>query len=175
MNTTASRKPRRSRAWQVQRSIGVIAVMAALTVVTGCGGSGDGQDAETDIASQRMLLASSAMTPPLLDDEGNASASEPNARPSDAAAQTATGQYATRAQAEMLLAARDNGVLNVEVECCTTRSIDHAVALAQRAQAAKGLPASTLVLVSGSDLRLAAAAANRLAAGGLTHVWLVTP
>lgn len=94
----------------------------------------------------------------------------------DAGTGLRSGQSVSPAQARQLAAARgDGGAIELEVGCCSADEVDTAVGIAWGLQAAHDLPADTPVLVRGPDLRLASAAANRLADGGLTHVWLVTP
>lgn len=66
-------------------------------------------------------------------------------------------------------------VLEVRVECCGEAAVDQAVGIAWGVQAARDLPDDTPVLVHAADARLAAAAAERLAAGGMTRVRQVTP
>jgi hypothetical protein len=155
-------------------------VAAALWVLAlaACGGDSAPTEAAAAAATANADMTSvqsARVVPPLLDDEGRPAAGDPRAKPVDAAAWTHSGQYASADQAAMLAAALGEEALQVEVECCSAEAIDRAVGITWGLQASHGLPQSTLVLVRGADLRLAAAAANRLAAGGLTHVFLVTP
>lgn len=143
----------------------------ALACVVGSTGCGDGSaPTPTEAVQQRQGFVT-----PLLDDNGQAQSVTPDARPADAAAWTRNGRYATRAQAEQLLNARGDGVLQVQVGCCGHEAIDTAAGVAWGLQAAQQLSNQTPVLVQGEDLRLAAATANRLLEGGLVNVWLVTP
>lgn len=147
------------------------AAAMALMVLGACGGDpGDPGDAAAapEAAAPRVVA-------PLLDDDGSFAATAARAQPADAAAWTREGRYATEAQARQLAEALGASALQVEVECCGGDAVDRAVGMVWGLQAADDLPASTPVLVRSADLRLAAAAANRLASGGLTHVWLVTP
>ena len=95
--------------------------------------------------------------------------------PADPGARTRAGRYASAAQARQLADALGADAIEIEVGCCGAEAVEQAVGISWGLQAARDLPSQTPVLVRGNDLRLAAAAANRLADGGLTHVWLVTP
>ncbi len=143
--------------------------MALLMAASACGGADTTGAARTEAASATPIVA------PLMQDDGSASASDPRAVPADAAAWNRSGLYATAAQARQLADALGDGVLQIRVECCGIDAVEQATGIAWGLQAAHSLSADTPVLVSGLDLRLAAATANRLASGGLTHVWLVTP
>ena len=133
-----------------------------------CGGSDiDDAGLSTDRAE-----AGSAST--LLDDDGLAMPSDARAAPSDPAARTQAGRYATPSQAEDLRRALGDNVSTVDVGCCGAESLEAAVgqALSKRQT---GATASTAVLIRGSDLRLAAAVVDRLDALGVDRVWLVSP
>jgi hypothetical protein len=143
--------------------------MAVLMTASACGGADSADAGRTDAAAATPIIA------PLLNDDGSASPSDPRAVPADAAAWHRSGLYATAEQARQLVDALGDGVLQIRVECCGIDAVDQAAGMAWGLQAAHSLPPDTPVLVSGLDLRLAAATANRLASGGLTHVWLVTP
>jgi len=148
-------------------AVGILMVAAA------CGGGG----APLGDASSREAKAALAAAPviaPLIDDDGSLAATDPRAVPADAAAWTRSGLYATSAQARQLAHALGARAIELRVDCCGIGAVDQAAGIAWGLQAAHDLPADTPVLVSGADLRLAAATANRLASGGLTHVWLVT-
>ncbi len=120
-------------------------------------------------------VGTGAVITPLLDDEGNITAVDANAAPDDPAARTRSGYYASPAQARQLADALGADAIEINVPCCSPENVDTAVGVVWGLQAAHNLPSETPVLVRGSDLRLAAAVANRLDEGGLTHVWLVTP
>lgn len=128
------------------------------------------------VAARATVAAQAAAmpTPALIADDGSVMPSDPRARPADAAAWTRSSRYATARQAQQLIDALGDRVLQVQVECCGIEGVDQAVGIAWGLQAS-GLAEDTPVLVRGVDLRLAAAAANRLSSGGMTHVWLVTP
>jgi len=105
------------------------------------------------------LLAESAAVPvvtPLLDDVGQVMPSDPQAIPADVSARTRAGRYATSAQARVLRNALGSDLRMVEVACCAEDALKHAVA-----QAFAGRATVEAVLVSGSDMRLAAAAVER--------------
>lgn len=159
----------------------LVAVLATLAGLTACGGrdadreaAGVSADAEVSMVASAPIGARSVIAP-LLHDDGTAAAVDPAAQPTDAGARTRSGLYASVAQARQLADTLGAHVLQIEVGCCGAEAVEQAVGIVWGLQAAHDLPARTPVLVRGTDLRLAAAAANRLAEGGLTHVWLVTP
>jgi hypothetical protein len=141
---------------------GLVASLAA------CGGGDD-----SDESASQATVQTAGIVSPLVENEGFPSVSDPRAWPEDPAARSDSGRYATAAQARMLSEALGEDILDIEVDCCGAQAVDNAVGLAWGLQAARDLPNDTPVLVRGADLRMAAAAANRLASGGLTHVWLV--
>jgi hypothetical protein len=143
--------------------------VALLMTASACGG------ADPAAAENPQARAATPIVAPLLNDDGSPSPSDPRAVPADAAAWNRSGLYATAAQARQLVEALGDDVLQIKVECCGIDAVDQASGMAWGLQAAYSLPPDTPVLVSGLDLRLAAATANRLASGGLTHVWLVAP
>lgn len=156
---------------------GVPLTWLAVTVATllaACGG-GDESHVNPGTARGIDLVGSATVIAPLLADDGSVMPSDPGAEPADAAARTEARHYATVRQAQMLADAVGDKVFQVEVECCGIEAVDRAVGIMWGLQASESLPAHTAVLVRGADLRLAALAANRLASGGMTHVWLVTP
>lgn len=65
--------------------------------------------------------------------------------------------------------------LEVDVRCCDEAAVEEAVGLVWALQAAYDLPNGVPVVLRGQDLRLAMAAARRLADGGLTHVVVLQP
>lgn len=143
-----------------------------------CGGGGEpSADVAAAVAADdrtRVAVGATAVTPALLNDDGSAAAGAASA-PADAGAHTRSGRYATPAQARQLADALGQDAIEIEVGCCGAEAVELAVGTAWGLQAAHDLPAGVPVLVRGQDLRLAAATANRLAEGGLTHVWLVSP
>lgn len=162
------------------RSVPLMSASWTLLLLAGLAACGGG-DGETPLAVDESTPASAAtlgpatVTPPLLDNEGSFAAGDPRAEPADPGARTRTGRYASAAQARQLADALGPDAIEIEVGSCAADAVEHAVGITWGLQAARDLPPQTPVLVRGQDLRLAAAAANRLADGGLTHVWLVTP
>jgi hypothetical protein len=146
--------------------------LCCLIVLGGCGGA---DPADPVDARREAAAAAPALVAPLLNDDGSPAPSDPRAVPGDAAAWSRLGLYATAAQAGQLAAALGDGVLELRVDCCSADAVESATGIAWGLQAAHSWPNDMPVLVRGQDLRLAAATANRLADGGLTHVWLVTP
>lgn len=157
-------------------AVALAASVAALALAAGLSGCGGVVDAPQEAALPRAETPAAAVVAPLFDDDGAPAFGDARGRPLDAAAWTRDGRYASAAQARQLAQALgDDGLLDVEVGCCGIEAVDQAVGIAWGLQAAHDLPSRTPVLVRGADLRLAAAAANRLSNGGLSMVWLVTP
>ena len=143
---------------------GTIAWLLCSSIFLGACGPGQYEDSE--------LLAEAAtaqVATPLLDDVGQVMPSDPQALPVDVSARTRAGRYATSAQARFLRSALGGDVRTVEVGCCGEDALERAVAQAFAERATPGA-----VLVSGSDMRLAAAAVERLNDLGLERVWLVS-
>lgn len=146
------------------------ALAAALLAACGGGGGGDPQLADLQIAQGPSV----ELTPTLFDDEGEPMPAAPKAVPVDTGAHTRSGLYAQRRQADTLEQAMPGRMVRVEVSCCDAEAIDVAVASAEVEQVSLSLPRSAPILVSGANLRHAAVAADRLAEGGATRVFLVT-
>jgi len=148
-------------------AIATIALFAALaTSLAACGGGADAGGETAAPASSAQVVA------PLVDDEGQA---QPVAfRPADAAAWTRNGRYASHAQADQLVAALGDDLVDVDVGCCGEDAAQRALGMVWALQAAHDTPAARMrVIVRGENLRLAAAVVNRLLDGGLRDVWLV--
>lgn len=144
-------------------------VAACALALAACGGGGDTPSAAP------AAVGSHAVVAPLLADDGSLAADDPSARPADSGAWTRAGRYARAEQARQLAEALGDDAITIDVGCCDAVAMEQSVGLVWALQAARDLPRSVPVMVRGQDLRLAAAAVNRLADGGLTHVWLVTP
>ena len=162
-------------------------LLVAAVLASACGGSpdaaieppqavleGSARGGATDAAAASARPASTSVAPPLLADDGSPMPSVPRAVPTDSAAWTRSGRYATPLQAEQLESALGGRVLRVLVECCGLDGAERAVGNAFGLQAAQDLPLGTPVLVHAADLRMGAAVANRLADEGYGLVWLVT-
>ena len=164
-------------------------VLAA--VLAACGGGDAGVDGsvvdvktDTAVASAGPTVRASAKAAaravkplqPLLDDDGNLAPSIPGAVPTDHAARTRAGHYATEAQAQALELALGPRVVRTEVEpqADPSDAVGLAVYLTYTWLAVHNLPLSALVLVRGADARLVATFANRLADDGFTRVVTVT-
>ena len=144
-------------------------VLLMVLTLAACGGSAD----ETPAASGGRMQATAIR--PLMADDGTLLAAEPNSVPLDHDAHTKRGLYAQREQALQLERQLRGDVVWVPVECCGAEGADLAVYIAYGVQAAHNLPASAPVFVSGADQRPAASVVNRLADGGTSRVFLVTP
>lgn len=146
------------------------AALAAALLTSACGGGGDAQLADLQVAEVPAVEPTST----LLDDQGEPMPAAPKAVPADAGARTRSGLYAQRRQADALEQAMPGRLVRVDVECCDDQAIEFAVASAEIEQITLSLPRSAPILVSGANLRHAAIAADRLAANGATRVFLVT-
>lgn len=167
MDSTMAGRPTSTRnagcATRIARAALGAALVAALAA---CGGGDD------DV---RAGALAADVIAPLIADDGTTMPADPRAVPVDAGAWTSEQLYATREQAAQLAAALPAGVLEVDVSCCGIDAADFAVWMAYAQRAAYDLPRSVPTFVRGDDLRLAASVAERLAADGMTRVWLVTP
>ena len=149
------------------RSAG-LALAVGLGALGGCGG--DAGDADGAVDARQTSLR---IQPTLLDDEGRPQLSDPSLRPPQPALRTQAERYASRQQAQALLAAVGSAALPVAVGCCGDDAVDAAVENA--AQGLQAGPDRTALLVSGDELARAVAAADRLEALAAGRVWLVTP
>ena len=141
----------------------LVALLSALSL-TACGGS-------DEIPTAALEAHAATLAAPLLDDDGRVVPASPLQVPTDAAARTRSGHYASGLQAGELERALRGGVLHVVVD---EGGAEQAVAIARGLQAAQDLPDNAPVLVRGHSLRDAAAVADRLADEGMTRVFLVT-
>jgi hypothetical protein len=152
---------------------GLLPLLACAVLLHACGG-GDTtlprSTAEAAPAERRSVMAA----PPLLDNDSQAMPSAPAAEPADPGARTRQGLYATNAQAEQALDVFGNGAVRVEVSCCGADAVQLAIDVVQAVRSLHQLEADAPVFVYGRDLRLAAAAVNRLGDEGFKKVWLVT-
>jgi len=130
------------------------------------GACGAGQADDSELLAEAATVQ---VITPLLDDVGQVMPSDPQAIPADVSARTRAGRYATPAQARVLQNALGSDVRIVEVGCCGEAALEHAVAAAFAERETAGA-----VLVSGLDMRLAAAAVERFNDLGLERVWLVS-
>ncbi len=156
-----------------------LATLAGLclgTALVGCGGDAGPAPAAAAAATHAATRAATRMTvvEPLLDNDGRPAPSLPGSEPADPGARTRTMRYATPAQAAQLEQALGAQAVRVEVGCCDAEAVATAEGTVAGLRAAHGLDADAPVLVHGSDLRQAAAVANRLEENGHAHVWLVT-
>lgn len=144
---------------------------ATLAFLAACGGS------EPSPTANPTADASVRATADLLADDGTVNASNPAATPADPGARTRAGRYASAEQARRLEERLGAGVISTDTDTATDdiTAVDLAVMMVWGQQAAHGLDQHTPVLVRGRNLRLAAAAAERLSEQGHTRVFLVTP
>jgi len=133
------------------------------------GACGAGQLGQLEDSELLAEAATVQIVTPLLDDVGQVMPSDPQAIPADVSARTSAGRYATSAQARALQSALGSDIRIVEVSCCDEDTVEQAVAQAFAERATAGA-----VLVSGSDMRRAAAVVERFNDLGLERVWLVS-
>lgn len=150
--------------------------LAALAVALALGACGDGFYDEIEMVLPRQTAAPSAAAalPALLDDAGAPQSPLPAAMPQSGDELTRAGLYALRAQAEALDRALGGAVIWIDVDCCADDAVETALGIVAGLAAARGLGATAPVFVTGSDLRIAAAAVDRLGVHGHTHAFLVT-
>jgi hypothetical protein len=134
---------------------------AATLLLPGCGGGAPLAEAEADVPAAKTTARAAA-------------APERSAEPSDPGARTRQGRYLTREQAQAMARQLDDRLVPVQARCCGFETAELDVLIAFGMQAAANLPADAPFVVSGPDLRQAAAVANRLAELGAKQVWLVT-
>ena len=132
-------------------------------------------DNSNDTGAESVSRTQATAVRPLLAKDVSVLVAELDSVPADYGARTRKGLYVQREQALQLERQLRGDVVWVPVECCGTEGADLAVYIAYGMQAAHNLPASAPVFVSGADLRLAASVVNRLADGGMSRVFLVTP
>jgi hypothetical protein len=138
-----------------------------------CGGSFD-EEVEVLLPQRSAPPRAAAALPPLLDDAGAPQAALASALPQRSDYQTRAGLYALRAQAEALDRALGGAVIWIDVECCTDDAVETALGVVAGLAAARDLGTTAPVFVTGADLRIAAAAADRLGVHGYTRTFLVT-
>lgn len=132
-------------------------VGAAALLLPGCGGGGGVAPTEAAAAPAPAAAPQAA-----------------SAEPSDPGARTRQGHYLTTEQAQALARRLDDRVVTVQARCCGLEPAELDVLIAFGVQAAANLPNDAPFVVSGSDLRQAAAVANRLSELGARQVHLVT-
>lgn len=144
---------------------------ATLALLAACGGT------EQSPAANPTAEASVRATASVLADDGTVTASDPAATPADPGSRTRAGRYASAEQARQLEDRLGAGVISTDTDTATDdiTAVDLAVMMVWGQQAAHGLDNHAPVLVRGRNLRLAAAAAERLSEQGHTRVFLVTP
>jgi hypothetical protein len=150
-------------------------MLLAAGLVAACGGGSD-DDGRATALEGTSTISSARTIAPLLDDEGGVMAGDPAAVPEDPAAWTRADRYATVAQAEQVERAMGATAISILVEPSleAVSPLELAVMTAYGLQASHGLQLDAPVFVRGANLRLAAAAADRIADAGFTRVFLVT-
>lgn len=142
--------------------------MLVATWLAGCGG-GDADD-----LAAPLLLDGVQVVSPLRDDEGGLTAGDPAALPTQPGLRARLAHHATAAQADQLEAALGSAAVSVRLDG-TDGATETAVAVVRGLQQERQLGPEAPVLLRGSDLRLAVATADQLAALGHTQVFVVTP
>lgn len=154
---------------------GLVAAAAAAALLLGLAACGQDNGA----AARTAVVAPPVKDVPapaasLIDRHGSVQPVDPRAVPVDPAVRTVQGRYATRQMAAALEQAMPGDVLVLAVDCCGAAKAERAVNIAFGIQAARDFSDDVPVLVSGPDLRTAAIVVDRLAAAGMSRVWLVT-
>jgi hypothetical protein len=152
---------------------------AALALpISGCeSGGSTPRNAHAAPAASTTPAVSSPDPLALSDARGRPLPPRPDALPTDPAAATRLGLYATPAQVEALRRRLHGDIVEVTVPRTRagyppTTAVTEAVAAVQSLQD-DDRPHDAPVFVKGPDLRVAARVADHLADGGLTRVWLV--
>jgi hypothetical protein len=181
----------------VQFVVGVSALCALGLVLTACGGhdlDSERSGRQSDASAASRLTSQTAATlsltraetdpssglfklvpAPLVDDEGLARPSDPSTVPRDRGAHTRHELYALPNQAAALERSLQGGLLRVDIDCCSVEAIERLIAQAHGVKTADDPAHDAPAMVSGRDLRQAAAVANQLADAGHNPVWLVVP
>jgi hypothetical protein len=110
--------------------------------------------------------------PLLIASDGRINPSMPQAQPKDPGARTRSAHYALEAQARQLESDHLGEVTRLYLS--PGDAVQMAVGVAHGIRAAMNLRADAPIVVSGGDLRQAAAVVNELELEGATHVFLVT-
>lgn len=103
-----------------------------------------------------------------------ATAAAADATPADRGAHTRQGRYLTADQARELAHRVGDRLVAIEARCCGPETAEQDALIAFGVQAAADLPNDAPFVVSGGDLRQAAAVADRLSEMGALQVHLVT-
>lgn len=138
------------------RTLQIVAPLAFTLALAACGGGAS--------ESQQPTTAAAAKPAP----------QAASAEPADTGARTRQGLYLTAEQARALASRLEDRIVTVEARCCGLETAEMDVLMAFGVQAAAHLPNDAPFVVSGSDLRQAAAVANRLAELGVRQAYLVT-
>lgn len=138
------------------RTLQIVAPLAFTLALAACGGGAGESPAPT---------AATAVKP---------AAQAISAEPADSGARTRQRLYLTAEQAGALARRLEDRVVTVEARCCGLEHAEMDVLMAFGVQAAANLGNDAPFIVSGSDLRQAAAVANRLAELGARQAYLVT-
>lgn len=155
----------------------LMAALAALALLAACGGGQEEPTAAPQASDAVSRAQAQRVVAPLISDEGAPMPPVPAAVPADTGARTRAGHYATEQQARALEAQLGSAVVRTDTDTATDdlTAVELAVLMVYGQQDAHGLDRDTPILVRGRDLRLAAAAANRLDEHGYTRVFLVHP
>lgn len=138
------------------RTLQILAPIALTLALAACGGGAP--------EHQQPTVAAAAKPAP----------QAASVEPADSGARTRQGLYLTAEQAGALARRLDDRIVTVEARCCGLEQAEMDVLMAFGVQAAANLPNDAPFVVSGSDLRQAAAVANRLAELGARQAYLVT-
>jgi len=141
-------------------------ILSGCVALAACGGSG--LEAEPGAAN-----LASAVSWPLLDDEGHFMPSAPQALPEDLMPRHRALRFATAAQAAQLETALGARAVRIDIDGPGGVAAALALGLTASARDVAGLPDGVPVLVHGHDLRLTVQVAEQLADAGLTGVWVV--
>lgn len=165
---------------QTLSHIAMLAACCLAAALAGCGGEPTGMaaaDAAVPPPAAATATATATAAPPAATaaPDTDLPANDPEATPADPAARTRRGLYLRQAFAETAELRLGGDVVWAPVECCTADKAELAMLTAYGMQAARNLGSEVPFFVSGPDLRVAAAVADRLELHGFKNVYLVTP
>lgn len=148
----------------MNRTLHALAPLTLALALAACGGGAPDSTSASHAAATAPTAAAAPQPAP----------QAATAEPADAGARTRQGLYLTAEQAGALIRKLDDRAVTVEARCCGLETAEMDVLMAFGVQAAANLPGDAPFIVSGRDLRQAAAVANRLAELGARQAYLVT-
>lgn len=154
--------------------LGMPLALAALLALAACGSGEEFAAVDPARGTVTPPVDDSAAVTSLVTADGSVLPTRAQAWRTNGSVRTNQQLYATRAQSAALEEALQGEILMLQVDWSGAAVTEHAVNIAFFFQVAHNLSNDVPVLMQGSDLWSAADAVDRPAAGGMSHVWLVT-